>query len=549
MSKTAVGLSDTNLLFENLFINIIPTEKKPCSDAKDLISRKSMSDDDGDSKNRETIPFQEILGHHIVNPTVQDTHNPQKFSRPAQASCTSELFQGHTKEINPSACHETPMISDPQKNAKKLAMSNTFSGEINSFDSLTSTKSDVTGFEKNYSAQRVSALYSSDILSMLFMIPPEPVIQNFDQKPPLGNGMPGEKAAFNTDNISLFYSEDENFPAPVIQDLNMRNTVIQSGNIKAAPPKNPDNMLMFDEAISGKTQEPELAKSTSDTISVKELPDTFKALAQDISRENSKKPQEEGLSEINGDESPKHNRITTSRTNEEWNFSNNSSPEQKNIITALLNTEIRKASGKFNLSPDTQSSADGIQLNPTDFQQNTQTASGTGTMSPSSSIESQKESINHSNFTTVDHTNIMEQIFEKINLTTHGDKSEIKLHLTPPELGSVKIHFTEEHNEIEAKIFVENAEVKAAIENNVRHLKESVADTGMEIHKLEVYIQNDNANKQNLSGDADANNPHYQMKNREGRNEEHSVTENNTSNDIQTGNSIKTSNVLVDYFI
>ena len=67
----------------------------------------------------------------------------------------------------------------------------------------------------------------------------------------------------------------------------------------------------------------------------------------------------------------------------------------------------------------------------------------------------------------------------------------------------------EENDEIEAKIYVENAEVKAAIEKNAHHLKESVAANGIEIHKLEVYIQNDDANKQKLIENFDAYNPHH----------------------------------------
>ncbi|MBM2833527.1 MAG: fliK, partial [Candidatus Brocadiaceae bacterium] len=194
------------------------------------------------------------------------------------------------------------------------------------------------------------------------------------------------------------------------------------------------------------------------------------------------------------------------------------------------------------------------QSNVPDFQQNTKTSPYIGTPL-SSSIEDAK-TVNHmfrsNDMSNVGHTheNIMEQIFEKIRITTHGDRSEIKLSLNPPELGNVKIHFTEEGDEIEAKIFVENAEVKAAIENNVHRLKESVATNGIEIHKLEIYIQNNDANKQESIENFNANNPHHQNHtfSQNGFNEDHAGNEENM-NDKQIEIRRNTSNLMVDYLI
>ena len=149
------------------------------------------------------------------------------------------------------------------------------------------------------------------------------------------------------------------------------------------------------------------------------------------------------------------------------------------------------------------------------------------------------------------HENIMEQIFKKIRITTHGDRSEIKLSLNPPELGNIKIHFMEEHDEIEAKIYVENAEVKAAIENNAHRLKESVAANGVEIQKLEVYIQNDDTNKQKLTEYFDAYNPHHhnQTHSQKGYDEDQMLSKEDIPGNLQTETSASTSNLMVDYLI
>ena len=108
----------------------------------------------------------------------------------------------------------------------------------------------------------------------------------------------------------------------------------------------------------------------------------------------------------------------------------------------------------------------------------------------------------------------------------------------------------EEHDEIEAKIYVENAEVKAAIENNAHRLKESVAANGVEIHKLEVYIQNNDANKQESIENFNTNNPHHQNHtfSQNGFNEGRAGNEENM-NDRQMEIRRNTSNLMVDYII
>ena len=108
----------------------------------------------------------------------------------------------------------------------------------------------------------------------------------------------------------------------------------------------------------------------------------------------------------------------------------------------------------------------------------------------------------------------------------------------------------EENDEIEAKIYVENAEVKTAIEKNAHHLKESVAANGIEIHKLEVYIQNDDANKQKLTEYFDAYNPHHnQSPSQKGYDEDQILSKEDIPGNLQTETSASTTTLMVDYLI
>src|SRR3989304_9562415 len=259
------------------------------------------------------------------------------------------------------------------------------------------------------------------------------------------------------------------------------------------------------------------------------------------------------LSKINGTASSKQDISSIVQTNEDWNSFDSQTQKQNTSDTVSFDTHTPKLNNGAPFSLDSQTTVSNTQSNVTEFQQNTKASLHNGA-SLSSPIEGAK-TVNHM-FHSNDmanigrtHENIMEQIFQKIRITTHGDRSEIKLSLNPPDLGNVKIHFTEESDEIEAKIFVENAEVKAAIENNVHRLKESVAANGIEIHKLEVYIQNNDANKQESIENFNTNNPHHQNQthSQKGYDADQGLNEEDITNNLQTETRANTSNLMVDY--
>jgi flagellar hook-length control protein FliK len=356
---------------------------------------------------------------------------------------------------------------------------------------------------------------------------------------------------------------------PFIPDMDGGNTLPKTDTLKLYPLNNTESLRVFNESFDDNIQQLELYSSNSHEINIKELPETYKQLAQNISPENKKgmpipainnssnaKEQltENGLSKINGTASSKQDISSIVQTNEDWNSFDSHTQKQNTSDTVSSDAHTPKLNNGTPFSLDSQTTLSNAQSNVTDFQQNTKAPLPTGA-SLSSPIEDAK-TVNHTfhsnDVSNVGHTheNIMEQIFQKIRITTHGDRSEIKLSLNPPDLGNVKIHFTEKSDEIEAKIFVENAEVKAAVESNVHRLKESVAANGIEIHKLEVYVQNNDANKQESIENFNTNNPHHQNHtfSQNGFHEGHAGNEENM-NDRQIEIRRNTSNLTVDYII
>jgi len=84
---------------------------------------------------------------------------------------------------------------------------------------------------------------------------------------------------------------------------------------------------------------------------------------------------------------------------------------------------------------------------------------------------------------------LVDNFIQRARLFTQGDKSAIKLQLNPPELGSLKLEFTVQDDVLEAKIFVERSVVKDIIEKDIPRLRELIANTEVDVGKLDVFLQ------------------------------------------------------------
>jgi len=84
---------------------------------------------------------------------------------------------------------------------------------------------------------------------------------------------------------------------------------------------------------------------------------------------------------------------------------------------------------------------------------------------------------------------LVDNFIQRARLFTQGDKSVIKLQLNPPELGSLKLEFTVQDDVLEAKIFVERSVVKDIIEKDIPRLRELIANTEVDVGKLDIFLQ------------------------------------------------------------
>ena len=84
---------------------------------------------------------------------------------------------------------------------------------------------------------------------------------------------------------------------------------------------------------------------------------------------------------------------------------------------------------------------------------------------------------------------VADNIIKNAKLYTQGGKSEVKVQLSPPELGTIKLQFKVENDVLETKITVERSGIKDVIEKDIPRLRELISSADIDVGKLDVSLQ------------------------------------------------------------
>ncbi len=90
----------------------------------------------------------------------------------------------------------------------------------------------------------------------------------------------------------------------------------------------------------------------------------------------------------------------------------------------------------------------------------------------------------------------IEQLVERIVATVRQSQStgqQLKIRLSPPELGTLQIEVPLKNGEYTAKLEVQNNQVQKVINDNMAQLKESLSKSGIAIDRIEVQINTDSS--------------------------------------------------------
>lgn len=88
---------------------------------------------------------------------------------------------------------------------------------------------------------------------------------------------------------------------------------------------------------------------------------------------------------------------------------------------------------------------------------------------------------------------VVDQIFEKIKVDIKPGVSEIKMSLRPASLGEVSLRIASENGIITAHFVAESQRVKEIIESSLNHLKDSLAEQGVNVSELSVSVSTGNS--------------------------------------------------------
>jgi len=136
---------------------------------------------------------------------------------------------------------------------------------------------------------------------------------------------------------------------------------------------------------------------------------------------------------------------------------------------------------------------------------------------------------------------VADNIIQSAKLYTQGGKSEVKVQLSPPELGTIKLEFKVENDVLETKITVEGSSIKDVIEKDIPRLKELISSADIDLGKLDVSLQNKENNKMdfmnkefhsNSKSSNTQNSSQHKSENHEDNLDENAVSNNTESTQI-----------------
>lgn len=83
---------------------------------------------------------------------------------------------------------------------------------------------------------------------------------------------------------------------------------------------------------------------------------------------------------------------------------------------------------------------------------------------------------------------LMQNMAGKMSMLLQDGKNELRMKLTPPELGQMKLTFITEDNIMRGNIVVETLEAKMFFEQNIDNLRETLAQAGVKLGNIDIDL-------------------------------------------------------------
>ncbi len=140
---------------------------------------------------------------------------------------------------------------------------------------------------------------------------------------------------------------------------------------------------------------------------------------------------------------------------------------------------------------------------------------------------------------------VADNIIKNAKLYTQGGKSEVKVQLSPPELGTIKLQFKVENDVLETKITVERSGIKDVIEKDIPRLRDLISSADIDVGKLDVSLQD----KENSKMDFLNNEFHSNSKGKNTQSSSQQESENHENNIDEKVISNNSGSMQINYLV
>lgn len=101
---------------------------------------------------------------------------------------------------------------------------------------------------------------------------------------------------------------------------------------------------------------------------------------------------------------------------------------------------------------------------------------------------------------------VLAQVGDRVRMILREGRSEIRMSLEPPELGSVRVHIASEHGHVTVRMIAEVPAVRDVLENGLTQLRAGLENGGLEVDGFEVLVSGNGAGHSDGFGGFDQGN-------------------------------------------
>lgn len=369
--------------------------------------------------------------------------------------------------------------------------------EILSF--LTNSLQELSDVGDTAISQIEGSFESSDLITWIDTVSNfvDQVVENFSQ-----TGIIEDKNFFMAQKIS-FLLEDIN----VQQDLNKPQTNLVKENTLMSIFK--DTSRMVEQDIS-KVQQEIVNIEDVESVGTKEL-----VLGMEILDEPIKMDTQVLGDTIKSEETTKlsfNSEFSGDTTSEGGASDEGADPNQKVFIKDLRskeNSENTVGVKSFSLEniDEAVQATDGEMV--TEIEQKDITIQTVSSKNESLTLAQKMYTALSSSISRVQVESLMQNMAGRIAMIFQDGGNELRMKLTPPELGAMKLSFTTEDSVMIGKLVVETQEAKMFFEQNIDNLRESLAQAGVTLGSIDIEFgtQNDFEDQEQEEGIQAVRNP------------------------------------------